>query len=57
VSVFAADAHVTGLPAALIILLILAIFVAGAYTLVRLTARGAKKMTGTQDDGPRRREG
>jgi hypothetical protein len=35
---------VTGLPALLIILVILIVIVAGVISLVRLTARGAKKI-------------
>jgi hypothetical protein len=51
-----ADVHVTGAPAALIILLLLVLLVAGAYTLVRLTARGAKRVAkGGDPDGPRTR--
>jgi hypothetical protein len=43
------DLTITGLPALLIILLILALLVAGAITLVRLTARGAKKVASSSD--------
>ena len=39
-----ADVTVTGLPALLIILLILVLLIAGAVTVVRATARGAKKV-------------
>ncbi len=38
-----ADVTVTGLPALLIILLVLAIIVAGVVTLTRASARGVKK--------------
>lgn len=41
---------VTGVPALLIILLILALLVAGAVTLVRLSARGAKRVANAVED-------
>lgn len=40
---------ITGAPAVIIILLILVILVLGAVSLVRLTARGAKKIVKSED--------
>jgi hypothetical protein len=44
---------ITGIPALLIILLILVLLVAGAVSLVRAGARGAKKIAGSDSDSPR----
>ena len=46
-----AAAHViTGLPALLIILVILALIILGVVTAVRMTARGAKRVAKGSDD-------
>jgi hypothetical protein len=42
--IFAASAHVTGLPALLIILVILALLVIGAVVVVKAVGRGAKRV-------------
>jgi hypothetical protein len=42
-----AAVHITGLPALLIILLILVLLVAGAFTLLRGAARGARRVADT----------
>jgi hypothetical protein len=44
---------ITGIPALLIILLILILLVAGAVSLIRLTARGAKRVVGDGDSDRR----
>jgi hypothetical protein len=41
--------HLTGLPALLIIIVILVLLIAGAITMLRLTARGAKRIAGAGD--------
>jgi hypothetical protein len=46
----AASAHITGVPALLIILAILALLVIGAITVVRAVGRGAKRAVSGKED-------
>ena len=45
-----ADVMVTGLPALLIILVVLALLIAGVVTVAKAGARGVKKVAGHDDD-------